>query len=246
MTKYNWIKPKLTESIVPVPIIQAESKSFQDKMKIEIISNSNEPIYYRTSFEHDIQRYLSPIEIDKSCTVYAQTIRNHSERSKEISAQFFKKPNNYTINIKSKYNPQYHAGGSDGLLDGIFGNTNWRKGDWQGYQGQDFEAVIDMQKETIIHSIDATFLQDSRSWILMPTKVEYYVSTDNVNFILVGTVENDINPKETENKIKNFILSKEIIAKFVKVKAYNFGKLPEWHQGFGGDAFIFIDEITIK
>jgi predicted alpha-1,2-mannosidase len=246
MTKYNWIKPKLTESIVPVPIIQAESKSFQDKMKIEIISNSNEPIYYRTSFEHDIQRYLSPIEIDKSCTVYAQTIRNHSERSKEISAQFFKKPNNYTINIKSKYNPQYHAGGSDGLLDGIFGNTNWRKGDWQGYQGQDFEAVIDMQKETIIHSIDATFLQDSRSWILMPTKVEYYVSTDNVNFILVGTVENDINPKETENKIKNFILSKEIIAKFVKLKAHNFGKLPEWHQGFGGDAFIFIDEITIK
>jgi predicted alpha-1,2-mannosidase len=246
MTKYNWIKPKLTESIVPVPIIQAESKSFQDKMKIEIISNSNKPIYYRTSFEHDIQRYLSPIEIDKSCTVYAQTIRNHSERSKEISAQFFKKPNNYTINIKSKYNPQYHAGGSDGLLDGIFGNTNWRKGDWQGYQGQDFEAVIDMQKETIIHSIDATFLQDSRSWILMPTKVEYYVSTDNVNFILVGTVENDINPKETENKIKNFILSKEIIAKFVKLKAHNFGKLPEWHQGFGGDAFIFIDEITIK
>jgi hypothetical protein len=103
-----------------------------------------------------------------------------------------------------------------------------------------------MQKETIIHSIDATFLQDSRSWILMPTKVEYYVSTDNVNFILVGTVENDINPKETENKIKNFILSKEIIAKFVKLKAHNFGKLPEWHQGFGGDAFIFIDEITIK
>jgi len=245
-TKYNFIKPKLTENIIPVPVIQAESKSFNDKMKIEIISNSNEPIYYRTSFEHDIQRYLSPIEIDKSCTVYAQTIRNHSERSKEISAQFFKKPNNYNINIKSTYNPQYHAGGSDGLLDGIFGNTNWRKGDWQGYQGQDFEAVIDMQKETIFHSIAATFLQDSRSWILMPTKVEYYVSTDNVNFILVGTVENDINPKETENKIKNFILSKEIIAKFVKVKAYNFGKLPEWHQGFGGDAFIFIDEITIK
>ena len=245
-TKYNFIKPKLTENIIPVPVIQAESKSFEDKMKIELISNSNEPIYYRTSFEHDIQRYLSPIEIDKSCTVYAQTIRNHSERSKEISAQFFKKPNNYNINIKSIYNPQYHAGGSDGLLDGIFGNTNWRKGDWQGYQGQDFEAVIDMQKETIFHSIDATFLQDSRSWILMPTKVEYYVSTDNVNFILVGTVENDINPKETENKIKNFILSKEIIAKFVKVKAYNFGKLPGWHQGFGGDAFIFIDEITIK
>ena len=247
MTKYNWIKPKLTESIVPVPIIQAETKSFLDKMKIEIISNSNEPIYYRTSFEHDIQRYLSPIEIDKSCTVYAQTIRNHSERSKEISAQFFKKPNNYTIDIKSTYNPQYHAGGNDGLLDGIFGNTNWRKGDWQGYQSQDFEAVVDLQQTKSISEIHSNYLQDQRSWILMPTKVEYYTSMDNINFTLVTTISNDVNPKQEENSIKDFsYTTKPINARYVKLKAYNFGKLPEWHQGFGGDAFIFIDEITIK
>jgi hypothetical protein len=34
--------------------------------------------------------------------------------------------------------------------------------------------------------------------------------------------------------------------KYIKIKAYNYGKLPQWHQGFGGDAFIFIDEITVK
>jgi predicted alpha-1,2-mannosidase len=238
--------------ITPVPVIQAESKSFKDRMKVEVKSqNPNDNIYYKinnyveTLEKKSFELYNQPFEIQQNATISAYVINNNLQ-SNTISAQFFKKPNNFTIDIKSTYNPQYHAGGKDGLLDGIFGTTNWRKGDWQGYQSQDFEAVIDMQKETIIYSIDATFLQDSRSWILMPTKIEYYVSTDNVNFILVGTVENDINPKETENKIKNFILSKEIIAKFVKVKAYNFGKLPEWHQGFGGDAFIFVDEITIK
>jgi hypothetical protein len=71
------------------------------------------------------------------------------EPSNTISATFFKKPNNYTIDIKSKYNPQYHAGGNDGLLDGIFGTTNWRKGDWQGYQSQDFEACSRFAKEEI-------------------------------------------------------------------------------------------------
>ena len=35
-------------------------------------------------------------------------------------------------------------------------------------------------------------------------------------------------------------------ARFVKVKATNFGKLPDWHQGNGGDAFIFIDEIEVR
>lgn len=235
------------KKITPVPVIHAESKSFKDKMKVELISNSNMPIYYHTSFEHDKQRYVNPIEIDKSCTVYAQIINSHTERSKEVFATFFKKPNNYTIEIKSKYNPQYHAGGNDGLLDGIFGTTNWRKGDWQGYQSQDFEAIVDLQEPKTFSEIHSNYLQDQRSWILMPTKVEYFTSIDNVNFTLVGSVTNDVNPKQEENSIKDFsFTSKPINARYVKVKAYSFGKLPEWHQGFGGDAFIFIDEITIK
>jgi hypothetical protein len=61
-------------------------------------------------------------------------------------------------------------------------------------------------------------------------------------------VKNEISPKYEVNKLQNceFNSATEINAKYIKVKAYNFGKLPEWHQGFGGDAFIFIDEITIK
>jgi hypothetical protein len=175
---------------------------------------------------------------------------NGGVKSNVVSATFFKKPNNYTIDIKSKYNPQYHAGGKDGLLDGINGSTNWRKGDWQGYQSQDFEAIVDLQSEKKVSNFSATFLQDQRSWILMPTKVEYYSSSDNVNFTLISSVANDVDPKKDENTIKDFSFKalKPINARYIKVKAYNYGKLPEWHLGFpfDGDAFIFIDEITIK
>ena len=237
--------------IIPVPIIQAESKSFKGKLKVELFSqNPNDEIYYDIvdtlmKKKPPYLKYLNPLMLERTSKIVAFVKRN-GQISSFVSATFFKKPNNYTIQIKSKYNPQYHAGGDEGLIDGIFGTENWRKGDWQGYQSQDFEAVVDLQKETEINSIEATFLQDSRSWILMPTKVEYNVSNDNINFTLVGTVENIIDAKETENKIKIFSLAKKIKAKYVKVKAINFGKLPEWHQGFGGDAFIFIDEITIK
>ncbi|MGK4566427.1 discoidin domain-containing protein [Flavobacterium sp. 3HN19-14] len=135
------------------------------------------------------------------------------------------------------------------MIDGIFGSENWRKGDWQGYQSQDFEATIDLQKETKVSEISANFLQDSRAWILMPTKVEYYTSTDNINFTLVKTVENTIDPHIADTKIVDFKAAiNPVNAKFIKVKAYNFGALPQWHQGYGegGDAFIFIDEITIR
>jgi predicted alpha-1,2-mannosidase len=242
------------QSIVPVPIIQAESKSFKDTMKVEIISqNPNYDLYYYIDDKpfqfvpSNLVKYDQSIEIVKTTKIIA-VAKNGKQGSAFVRATFYKKPNNYTIDIKSKYNPQYTAGGDEGIVDGISGSDNWRKGEWQGYQSQDFEAVIDLQSEKNVSDFSATFLQDSRSWILMPTKVDYYSSLDNVNFTLIGTIENNLDPKFDENKIQNFEYKSpiEIKAKYIKVKAYNFGKLPEWHQGFGGDAFIFIDEITIK
>ena len=82
----------------------------------------------------------------------------------------------------------------------------------------------------------------------MPSKVEYFSSLDGINFTLVGTVHNTIDPKNDTNSIQDFAfnLDKILSARYIKVKAYNFGKLPDWHIGVGGDAFIFIDEIEIK
>ncbi|MFY8069879.1 MAG: GH92 family glycosyl hydrolase [Flavobacterium sp.] len=240
--------------IITVPIIQAESKAFKDKLKIELKSqNSKDDIYFIINDKDDhlakkmFVKFTKPFEILQTSTIEAY-VKTNEGQSNTISATFFKKPNNYSINIKSKYNPQYHAGGPEGLLDGILGTENWRKGDWQGYQSQDFEAVVDLQEAKEITEISAHFLQDQRSWIVMPTKVEYFISEDNVNFTYFGSVNNTLDPKIEENIILNFTANetKSKKARYVKVIAKNFGKLPEWHQGAGGDAFIFIDEITIN
>ena len=175
------------KKFISVPVIQAESKSFKDKLKIELKSKENQEIYYKV-FDKDtsmvminFKKYEKPFYIEKSSLVLVYN-EESGQKSNTISATFFKKPNNYTINIKSTYNPQYHAGGPEGLLDGIHGTENWRKGDWQGYQTQDFEAVVDLQKTMPITAIKASFLQDQRSWILLPKQVEYYVSNDNKTF----------------------------------------------------------------
>lgn len=245
------------KELITVPVIQAESKTFKDKMTIKIQSNEAEAkIYYLineqgvdySTFKRTFIEYTKPIEIDKTAEVHTYN-KKEENQSNTVSATFFKKPNNFTIDIQSTYNPQYHAGGPEGLIDGIFGTENWRKGDWQGYQSQDFEAIIDMQSTREIRQITANFLQDTRSWILMPTKVEYYISDDNVNFTLFDTQNNTIDPKEYKSIIKGFkSVKKPVKARYVKVKATNFGKLPEWHQGFpfNGEAFIFVDEITVE
>ena len=247
------------------PIIKADSKVFEDSLKIELIGyEKNSKIYYiiedissqlpESTFSisgRNIIEYTKPFYINKNATILAYCIKKITEINSKQSAMnvahFYKRPNNWDINILSKYNPQYTAGGDKGIIDGVHGETNWRKGEWQGYQSQDFECIIDLKKEQTVSTFNSSYLQDTRAWIVMPTKVEYYTSSDNVNFKLAGSISNKVEAKDYEIQMQKLELKAEPTkARYIKIKAYNYGKLPEWHQGAGGDAFIFIDEINIK
>lgn len=248
MNEGGWVLDNSPISkIIPVPSIKTPSRVFDDSMKVEIsggeawyaiVENENEKLVFNY--------YKGPFFINASKKIYAYTQDDHY-RSDTISGTFYKRPNNWKINIASKYNPQYTAGGDEGLIDGLRGDVNWRKGEWQGYQYQDLDVIIDMGSVQKVSEFSAGFLQDSRSWILMPSKVEFYASSDNKEFVLIGTETHQIDPKDELTQIKKFVLSNQKVkARYVKVIAYNFGKLPEWHLGHGDSAFLFIDEIVIK
>jgi len=232
------------DKIIPVPVIDVRGKSFKDSMSVAFQPAQGE-IFYRSD-SGTFQKYTSPFKIDKSSTVDFFAV-DAGKRSDTVSSAFVKKPNDYSIKLISAYNPQYHAGGPDGLLDGIYGNENWRKGDWQGYQGKDFEAIVDLGKPTQISNLGARFLQDTGAWIVMPRAVTFYASQDGKQFTLLKTLENDVDVQDMNVRIKNFTMQLPVsTVRYVKVVATNFGQLPQWHPGAGGDAFIFIDEIEIR
>ncbi|MET3539227.1 GH92 family glycosyl hydrolase [Chryseobacterium limigenitum] len=240
------------DELTASPVIKAD-RIFDFSTKVEITAlNPNDKLYFMTMDEGDanvrktFKAYKEPFTISKTTQVSAYAERN-GEKSSIVTANFNRRPNNWDITVNSKPTPQYTASGKLSLIDGINGDVNWRKGEWLGYQGQTFEAIIDMKSPQQITKLSSTYLQDSRAWILMPKKVEYYASMNGKDFILLKTVDNTVDPKDETIQTKDFetdILPTE--ARYVKVKAYFFGKLPEWHQGAGGDAYIFIDEISVK
>ncbi|MFN3917937.1 MAG: GH92 family glycosyl hydrolase [Flavobacteriales bacterium] len=243
---------KFDEQLVISPVFASKSMVFKDKMTVEIKSKPEYSIWYRLIEEGkdstDFILYSGDIELKKSAATEARSVDTDGRYSHTVLSRYYKMTNNWSVQINSKYNPQYTAGGDEGLIDGIRGETNWRKGYWQGYQSQDFECVIDLKKKQKINEVGAGFLQDTRSWILMPNEVVFSFSTDGENFENEVVIKNTINPRDYEIQIHDLTVLVDLRTKYkyVKVEAVNFGILPAWHQGAGFDAFIFIDEVFVK
>ena len=132
------------------------------------------------------------------------------------------------------------------MLDGVRGRSNFRLGGWQGYQGKDFRATIDLMKLKDIHKVSVGFLQDTRAWIIFPTSMTVEVSEDNIHFEPYGTFVNQVPANDYEEQIQEFTVNKDAKCRYIRITAKTFGKLPEWHLGAGGDSHIFVDEVTVE
>ena len=153
---------------------------------------------------------------------------------------------NRPVTIKNQYSEKYSAGGDNGIVNGIRGKIDFRDGNWQGYEGVDFEVIIDFGETTVISEISSSFLQNQSAWIFFPTEVEFEISTNGFDFSSVKRVhyKTKISPS---HEVINFshVFSQEK-ARFVKVKAKNITICPDWHPSAGGEAWIFVDEIVVK
>jgi predicted alpha-1,2-mannosidase len=235
---------------VPVPFLTSGERVFKDPQTIALSGVSNSLQIYFTTDGSDPKEskkiYSGPIIIDKTTTLKAVCKNENGIYSKVITANFNKIPGGRSIEINTQYHHNYSAGGDLGLVDGIKGNSNFHTG-WQGYEGEDFEAVIDLGKKKNLSLIETSFLKNTGSWIFLPELVEYSVSTDGNNYEKVFEFKNTLEEKDRGEDIVN--LNKELDkteARYVKVFAKNIGVCPSWHVGAGGKAWIFIDEITIK
>lgn len=238
----------IPNELLTTPIINCEQQLFTDSTKIEIKSlEKNGTIYYSINDSTQFTIYKEAFYVKQNSIVRAYLQRDELKSSIEISS-IHKKPNNWKISILNPYNSQYTAGGDIGLIDGLRGETNWKKGNWQGYQPHDVEVIIELDSAKDIQRITAGCLQDTRAWIFFPVKMEVLTSSNGFSF--KPAAEFELSEEENEGvQIINFggeinRFNKQV--KFVKVILQNYGKLPEWHPGYGDDAFIFVDEIVIE
>lgn len=233
------------------PVIEGDGPVFKDKMIISI--KNRQPgtrIFYTLNGTEPNERsflYHTPFEIDSSVTINAIAVEKLRKKSAIVTAHFFKNTKNWKVTINAPLLSQYTAGGGQGLVDGIRGNLNWRTGNWQGYQTQNMDVTVDLNEEKKIHSVSIGFLQDVRSWIVMPKQIKVYVSIDGKKYEDIYIGSNFLNIDNPNVEIKNVTAKfSERLVRYIKVIAEQYGSLPSWHPGAGGDSIIFTDEIDVE
>ena len=241
----------LPDGIVVNPAFEMENDIFRDSLDVSLNPLCGVSKLWLRIGDGDFREYDGPVRLYSSASLEAYAERPDGRRSFTVRSEVHRIHTDRKVSILHPYNRQYNGGGDNALIDDVRGRLNWRTGGWQGYQGCDFEAVMDLLEPRRISEVGAGFCQDARSWIWMPVDVEFSWSTDGEEYFPLATVGHDVDPKATDVIIRDFVHSVEPleaapVARYVKVKARNFGTIPDWHPGAGFQAFVFVDEFWVK
>ncbi len=236
-----YIQDKLIENkFLFTDEIEVELKSLTPDARIFYTLNGTKP--NEKSLE-----YNAPIRINESTDLKSIAMRTGFVNSPVSEFSLLKSGNFESIEFEYPFSQKYAALGNLSLGDGVFGSEEDYHNNWLGFEGVDMITTIDLGTEKMIHKVMVNFMNKVKSWIFLPEYLEIEISGKGKEFKLAGTAVNKIAP--ADKKVRSFLFSVEfpkVKTRFVRIKARNIEVCPEWHQGAGGKAWIFTDEIIIE
>ena len=141
------------------------------------------------------------------------------------------------VTYNSSYSPHYPAQGNTALTDGIRGDWTYGDGSWQGFISDNrLDVMIDMEKETPIHSVTAAFMQVVGAEVFLPETVIISISDDGINFTELQKQHFEVS-KETPIRFTDISWQGEAKGRYVRYQAQAGSELGGW---------IFTDEIIVK
>ncbi|MGV8879048.1 MAG: GH92 family glycosyl hydrolase [Sphingobacteriaceae bacterium] len=239
-----------TENLVtPNPYFIYPSITFKNPIKVGLGDIDKEAkIYYTIDGSAPgatSARYTDSLLITKTTTLKAVAIKS-GITSHVTFGTFTKMTDGVKIMSLSPYHDSYQAQGGESLIDGLKGKAAWRLGNWQGFQGNDLEAVLDLGQPKIVKKVSIGTLQDSKAWIVFPSQVDFLISEDGKNFKKAKSIITKVEIKDQDIQTQVFSGDINVKTRYIKLIARQYGKLPKWHESSGNPSYIFADEITVE
>ena len=246
--------------VLPAPYFSRWERRFNDSVSVDILSRYPDDTLYKIYYTTDGSTpttastpHTGPIPVTDDITIRAILVDSRGHRSPVVTQHLTRFVPDKRLSYVTEPDRQYRDSGEDGLVDRLYGSTNYRIGGWQGWT-DDAEFVIDLLEEKTVRTVSVDCLSDCRSWIFFPKAVEVLYSPDGADYRSFGSREDlarsamsdpDWNHRE-EGRQSTFEVTGSANCRYLKVRVKNFGKMPSWHLSADEQAWLFIDEIGIN
>lgn len=188
------------------------------------------------------------IEIDKTGELILQAYKNGKKYGNQKVEKFAVHLGlNSNVDYQYLYNLSYPAEGLSSLTNGRLGSLDFKDGQWQGFSGKNLDVIISLDSLTRINKVSMNFYQYINSWIIVPSYISIMSSKDSLHWEVIKSVDSIGEITKRGKFIRSLSFdSLKTDAKYLKIFAKNYGKLPSWHEAAGAESWLFVDEIIVE
>lgn len=219
-------------------------------LNVQLSTMADDPIYYTLDGQDPTEKslkYTKPFTIDHS--VVLKTMAVHPDRTSKISVDTirFNKATLKPVVLLQPNESRFSPDGPVVLIDGRNGNHSFDTGAWLTVAGNDLEAVINMQAETILNSASVHVYVRKDAWLFDARGFSVSVSSDNKNYKEVASQEyKQMQESDSDGIIEHEFSFDSCKATYVKIKVISEKSMPDWHWDAGKAPFLLIDEIILN
>lgn len=219
-------------------------------LNVQLSTMADDPIYYTLDGQDPTEKslkYTKPFTIDQS--VVLKTMAVHPDRTSKISVDIirFNKATLKPVVLLQPNESRFSPDGPVVLVDGRNGNHSFDTGAWLAVAGNDLEAVINMQAETILSSASVHAYVRKDAWLFDARGFSVSVSSDNKNYKEVASQEyKQMQESDSDGIIEHELSFDPCKATYVKIKVISEKSMPDWHWDAGKAPFLLVDEIILN
>lgn len=219
-------------------------------LNVQLNTMADDPIYYTLDGQDPTEKslkYTKPFTIDQS--VVLKTMAVHPDRTSKISVDTirFNKATLKPVVLLQPNESRFSPDGPVVLVDGRNGNHSFDTGAWLAVAGNDLEAVINMQAETILSSASVHVYVRKDAWLFDARGFSVSVSSDNKNYKEVASQEyKQMQESDSDGIIEHELSFDPCKATYVKIKVISEKSMPDWHWDAGKAPFLLVDEIILN
>lgn len=191
-------------------------------------------------------QFQDTFALEETATLKALALLEGWDPSPVVEQTFLKVLPAVTYRLPKAPDEKYPGNHPQCLIDQKTGEATFNDEAWMGYWGRDCRIILELAQADTVNGIAVHALEDVNSWVLFPQNITVKGGSSPSNLKHLASKTFDLTKENLDGKTALMQVSTPpSYIRYLQIEVKNFGKLPDWHQSAGQDAWLFLDEVGV-